>query len=394
MAASRFDRVHDWIGRECTISGRQVSLLRLLLGLFGLYAYGVLLQQGYPGARSGAVFNLPLVATLGDLSPTVHRTIVLATGPLSALLLLGLMPVVASLILAATFGYIVAFDHMGFRHIWVFLANLYLLHGVLELAAGKAAERPAGRVDRWGVPYALLAARGYVALVYLIAGTAKLNASFLAGEVIDDLNSTWQDGLPRALLKSLPWALPAAAFGSAVTEIVLGVGLFWSRLRPVALALGFAFHVAVPVLGKVAPDLNFIFVVTYLFFAFRPAERRPVVRLADGSPLRLWGPRLDLLGRIDWRAGAGEASRIEVDGVETALSSRRGVATLAFQVVGMNPFFLVYVPFWIYFLLPVEPWPWANQPAVAALSLALIPGARWLVDRRVARPGEPAAGPS
>jgi hypothetical protein len=76
--------------------------------------------------------------------------------------------------------------------------------------------------------------------VYAFAGLAKLNGSFLSGDVLEARG--------REPLSSVGEpVLVAAAIGTVCVELFLAVGLWSPRLQRVAIPLGIGFHLAIVV---------------------------------------------------------------------------------------------------------------------------------------------------
>jgi hypothetical protein len=112
----------------------------------------------------------------------------------------------------------------------------------------------------------LMLTRAFVVSVYAWSGFAKLNASWLRGEVLERLraNDVVAGALSDALLSSTT-GCAAAAWAIAATELAIGPLLLWPRTRRAAVVAALAFHAALQV--SVHPDF-FGFAMAVLLLVF------------------------------------------------------------------------------------------------------------------------------
>ena len=168
-----------------------------------------------------------------------------------------------------------------------YINTLHLLFlGLVVLGLGGAGSAWAWRVERESDPRSgLLLVRALVVSVYAWSGVAKLNASWLRGDVLAQLqaNEIVRGPLSDLLLSSSA-GCAAAAWTIAATELAAGPLLLWPRTRRAALVAALVFHVALQV--SVHPD--------FLGFAMT------VLLLAFVEP----GAALDRAGQAAGRAGA------------------------------------------------------------------------------------------
>jgi hypothetical protein len=108
----------------------------------------------------------------------------------------------------------------------------------------------------------------FVASVYAWSGFAKLNASWLSGEVLEVLraSSVVRGPISDAVLTSRGPCM-AAAWTVAVAELALGPMLLWTRTRRVAWVAAFVFHAILEI--SMHPDF-FGFAMAVLLLSFAP----------------------------------------------------------------------------------------------------------------------------
>src|SRR5690606_26430882 len=111
--------------------------------------------------------------------------------------------------------------------------HLYLLALVVSILALGAPARGKGS----GAPWAAALLMAQVTIVYAYAGLAKLNPSWIAGDVLE----RYADGLMRMAGDAMPWIYPRLAAASIAAELGLAV-LLWSRWYRIAWIGGALFH--------------------------------------------------------------------------------------------------------------------------------------------------------
>ena len=202
---------------------------------------------------------------------------------LLALFGLGLATRAAGAALCLLQGWVLLADQMNFRnHTYFFLLVLALLtvspcDDTLSVRAWLAGRR-GRRAILHPAPRPLTAQRLIqlqVSIVYVYAALMKLNPQYLGGTVIARQMQDWvgagggQGAAAGGLAESAAGAGPsiwiALAWGSILLEVFLGVALWWPRSRPLALALGVAFHLALAVVMGVW-TFSIAYVATYLLF--------------------------------------------------------------------------------------------------------------------------------
>jgi vitamin K-dependent gamma-carboxylase len=150
--------------------------------------------------------------------------------------------------------------------------NLLLL-GLVVLGASGTGSAWALRAEPEIDPRSGLAlTRAFVVSVYAWSGIAKLNSSWLHGEVLQQLRTSGvvRGGLSDALLSSAT-RCTAAAWSIAATELAIGPLLLWRRTRRPAVVAALAFHAVLQV--TVHPDFfGFAMAALLLAFVARPLE--------------------------------------------------------------------------------------------------------------------------
>ncbi len=144
--------------------------------------------------------------------------------------------------------------------------NLLFL-GLIVLGASGAGSTWAWRPEPEIDPRSGLAlTRAFVASVYAWSGLAKLNASWLRGDVLERLRASEvvRGPLADALLTSTG-ACTAVAWTVVATELALGPLLLWPRTRRAAWVAALAFHATLEI--SLHPDV-FGFAMAVLLLAF------------------------------------------------------------------------------------------------------------------------------
>jgi hypothetical protein len=159
---------------------------------------------------------------------------------LTVLLLIGVLPRINALLLAVVSFGLFAAD--GFRY----LHHLLILYvGLLLLALDHTDGSTAGDGRALRVPFALLALRAHVLVVYLAAGLAKLSPAWLSGRTLTALADTgfisgpWLDASLRS------GGASALAIGACITELLIPLLLVFRRTRVAGIALAVLLHVTI-----------------------------------------------------------------------------------------------------------------------------------------------------
>jgi hypothetical protein len=206
------------------------------------------------------------------------------------LLALGVLTRTSCAILLGLSGWVYFADQLNFRnHPYFFLLLLALL--LLSPADESLSLRSVVRmvrerrpsVEAWiGRARSLTFQRAMqvqVSIAYLLAGFHKLNPGFLNGSVLDgyvsgkvddwgaDLTAWLGPDLGQRVIDLMlsDAGLVAAAWGSAVAELVLPFALWFRKTRPAAIAVGIAFHATIAFTMNIH-TFSYAMLATYLLF--------------------------------------------------------------------------------------------------------------------------------
>ena len=146
----------------------------------------------------------------------------------------------------------------------------YLIFVLLAVFAGAVLVEGGDDLPHWS----LRLLRWVLAIMYLYAGVAKMDPSWIDGSTLNSaLTSDWgreqvhavASGLEVAPLEVLAWG----AIAALVLEVLLPVLLLWPRARTLGWVLGLLFHVSVEVLEFRIGLFSYFMVALYLLFAPR-----------------------------------------------------------------------------------------------------------------------------
>jgi hypothetical protein len=164
-----------------------------------------------------------------------------------------------------------------------------LFLGLIVLGMSGAGSACALRAEPDDDPHSGLAlTRAFVVSVYAWSGFAKLNASWLSGEVLDQLHASGVVGGPLsdAMLSSATGCAVVATV-IAATELSMGPLLLWIPTRRAAVVAALIFHAALQV--SVNPDF-FGLAMVILLLAFVGHGEAPRRRLPRERPDRPTAP--------------------------------------------------------------------------------------------------------
>jgi uncharacterized membrane protein YphA (DoxX/SURF4 family) len=187
----------------------------------------------------------------------------------------------AAALFAVGFAYTELIDaSLYLNHYWfVTLAALWL--ALIPTSGCASVDRGGGTVPAWSI----WALRGQLAVVYVFAGIAKLNADWLVHAVPMRL---WlpdrANQLPWAgTLLEHTWVAFAMSWAGAAFDLTIVGWLLWRRTRPFAYAAVIAFHLATMVLFQIGLFGWVMIALTPVFFD--PSwPRRGLERLTRAMP--------------------------------------------------------------------------------------------------------------
>lgn len=318
-------RLRDLLERET--DPRPLALVRIVVGLSAI-ALAVFVERG--GLNRLAVddvFHAQAVSWLPQLSPGLVDVVLVLWIAFAIALTIGLFARVAAVGLAVVAATTMALDLQAFsNHVALMIAMSALLALGNPSAAWSIDARRRPRIT--SIPYwPTFLIKFQVSTVYGYAALSKINGSFLGAEV---LASRWEPGL-GGLVDPLHPLLVAIAVSTVLVEGFLAVALWSERYRRIALPLGLALHVVIPLtLGAVLIPFSTLMLGAYVLFP----EWRP------GSRVVVWDPRSGFAGgfirvfrRLDWfgvhgveaRASSGSNGRSGAvpDRVDRATDPRR-----------------------------------------------------------------------
>lgn len=175
----------------------------------------------------------------------------------------------AAATLLASFTYAELLDatnYLNHYYLVVLLAGLLLLtpaHRALSLDVAQGRTAAAGRVPTWCV-HALMA---QLALVYVCAGLAKVNADWLLRAMPLGIWLPEHTGVPViGPLLADPWVALAASWVACLYDVTIVAWLLWPRSRPWAYAAVVVFHGATWALFNIGLFPLIMTTGTLLFF--------------------------------------------------------------------------------------------------------------------------------
>jgi hypothetical protein len=235
-------------------------------------------------AVSSTAFHLPYLAAIPLIPLGLYHALHLVQAPLILLLGAGIWMRPACLWLLGVQGWIFFADALNFRnHPYLFLWILVLL--AISPASSALSLRPGSKRDGSrgigaGRPITIQRLlQIQICLVYLIAGVQKIHPHYFSGEVIalhhrelEPLRDWLLGGvlgrealqaLQRFLAAPSTWVLPS--YLTVAAELGLPLALWWPRVRPAAIAVGVAFHVAIA-LSLGIYEFSIVMTASYLLF--------------------------------------------------------------------------------------------------------------------------------
>lgn len=253
---SRSDGVLDQTG-----SIRAIAVLRIALGPITLLHLRPFLRDASAGVSYHDHFWEPFIAWLPELPDRVWFVMLWTGAAAAVLMMVGLWTRAASVTTFAVVAFNVLLSQTHFRHNRVFLA--ILLAGIALLPAGRVLSVDAWLRRRRGLLaltdvaplWPLWLMRAQVALVYLASGVSKLvDPDWFGGLVLWDRTVRHQHVLdPTPLpewgidLLTSRWFFYIVGPAAVLTELFIGLGLWFARTRLAAIWVALVFHVSIEV---------------------------------------------------------------------------------------------------------------------------------------------------
>lgn len=316
---------------------RAMAVLRVLLGPITVLHLAPFLRDARAGVDYDDHYWEPYVSWAPSPPGELWRIVLWVGAGAAVLMMLGVLTRVSTTTTFVVVAGNLLLSQTHFRHNRAFLAML--LGGLALVPAGRVLSVDAWwrRVRRRTAPsstapvWPLLLLRAQVSLVYLTSGVSKLiDPDWLSGVVLWDRVVRYQhvlEPLPSWTVDLLTWrglywlVAPAAI----LTELVLGVGLWFGRTRLATVWLAILFHLSIEISARV--EVFSYAAIAALVIWVTPEARDRVVRLApdDSVPrlLRVAVRRLDWFGRFRIEpAGPGDAAVTVVDRDGRTLTGR------------------------------------------------------------------------
>ena len=275
---------------------RPLALVRIVVGLSALCLAVLVERDALQRLASGEVFLAPAFSWLPEPSAGLIDAILLLWIVFAVALTIGLFARPAAAGLAVVAAAAMALDFQAYSN---HLALLVALSALLALGSPSAAWSLDARLgrSRAGIPYwPVFLIKLQIATMYGYAAVAKINGTFLGGEVFA---ARWR---PRVTELVEPLGDPfliAAAILTVLAEGFLAMALWNARLRPVALPLGVGLHLGIVVtigFGGL-PAFGALALGTYVLFpVWRPGSRVVVWDERSG----FCGQFVRLFRRLDW----------------------------------------------------------------------------------------------
>lgn len=272
-----------------TVDARPLAVVRIIVGLASL---PLVFEWFHPLWRvaSGDFLAVPGFAWL----PPVDPAFVLALAGVALVsglaMALGIAPRLAGALVSITAALALVLDQQAYSN---HLLLLVLLAALVAMSDAGSALTIRNRRGTTAVPYwPAFLIQLQITTLYAWTAIAKINPSYLSGEVIDTNLRSW--------VPAPPALLPAVAVATIAAEAFLAFALWVPRLRPAAFVVGAGLHVGILfVLVNPEPLVPFaaLMFCGYVLFAREWFDAGPSARLgrllaAANQPIR-WKRRRD-----------------------------------------------------------------------------------------------------
>lgn len=333
------DSVLDWSG-----SVRAIAVLRIAIGPITLLHLRPFLRNAVEGVSYDDHFWEPFIPWLPHVPDRLWFALLWVGAAAAVLMTLGLWTRVAAVTTFLVVAGNLLLSQTHFRHNRVFL--VIVLGGIALLPVGRVLSIDALLRRRRGRPvlpdiaalWPLWLLRSQVCLVYLASGISKLvDPDWFGGLVLWDRVVRYQHLLdPTPLpgwgvdLLTERWMYYAVGPAAVLTELFIGVGLWFGRTRLAAVWIAIVFHALIEISASV--EVFSYAAIAALAIWVTPSTRDRIVRVGgDAATSRAV---IALVRAGDWfgrfgvvRAGASEPVVTVVD--------RDGTVHTRFAAVGL-----------------------------------------------------------
>jgi hypothetical protein len=350
---SAWDAVLDWSG-----SVRPIAVLRCAMGPIALIHLRPFLRDAIDGVSYDEHFWEPFIPWLPHVPDQVWFAMLWVGAAAAVLMTIGLWTRVAT---ATTFLVVAGnllLSQTHFRHNRVFL--VIILGGIALMPAGRMLSidcwwrRRRGRADRSAVaalwPMWLL--RVQVCLVYLASGISKLvDPDWFGGLVLWDRVVRYQHVLDPTPLPSWAidvlterWLYYAVGPAAVLTELFIGVGLWFSTTRLAAVWVAIVFHLLIEI--SAAVEVFSFVAIAALAIWVTPSTGDRIVRVGGGPAASV--AVMSLVRAGDWfgrfQVVRGAASEPAVTIVDRDGSVYVGIAAASLLLSRLPATFLIAAP--------------------------------------------------
>lgn len=289
LGTGRLVTVADRLGTP--VPGWSVAAFRIAFGALVCFSSLRFLVRGWVDRLYLAPANHLTYAGFDWVRPLPGPAmygLVIALAALGACIAIGFRTRLAAALFVAGFTYTELIDaSLYLNHYWfVTLAAAWLV--AIPPSGCASVDRGPGTVPTWAV----WALRGQLAVVYVFAGIAKLNADWLLRAVPMRLwlpDRAGQLPLLGGLLEQV-WVAYAMSWAGAAFDLTIVAWLLWRRSRPFAYGAVVAFHVATLMLFQIGVFGWVMIALTPVFFG--PSWAQPLLRRVTRSPAPTGRPRV------------------------------------------------------------------------------------------------------
>lgn len=253
------------------------GVFRVLLGVASLWIASIS-REAFASLTDPRVLNVPVLDTLPAPEPILVQTVIAVWMLGAAVLITGAFARTAAVVVAGSAILVVLVDvQLLSNHLTLMIVLNLLL--ALGHPGRSLSIRPSGR-DEGAVPYwPVFLLKTQLSTVYLFTALAKINPTWLSGQVLRERVLPLAADVASPVLE--PLAGPLAVL-VVLVELGLAAGLWIPPVRVLAAGVGIAFHLAIVVVMPQPALVPFglMAVALYPLFFQHPTRPRPV---ADGE---------------------------------------------------------------------------------------------------------------